>query len=286
MVKYALHSLLWTERFDLETEFFVRKAKSLGFDGIEVYVSPQQIGDFRLEKVRRVLEDLEMECVGSTSLTLETDITSSDEAVRERGVHYLKECAKLFSELGAKLVSGVIYTAWGKIVGRGRTEDEWTYAVKGLKKVCNAVKGYGVVLGVEPVNRFETYFLNTAADAIRLVKNVDENNIGVHLDTFHMNIEEKNFYEPIVMAGKMLCHFHCSENDRGVVGTGHVNWCEVFRGLAEVDYDGWITIESFTPELKNIATKTAIWRQLAPNADFLASESLKFLKSMEKRYFR
>ncbi|MGC8937345.1 MAG: sugar phosphate isomerase/epimerase family protein, partial [Candidatus Methanomethylicaceae archaeon] len=124
MVKYAVHSLLWAERFDLEAEFFVRKAKALGFDGIEIYASPQQIMDFRVEKVRRVLEDLGMECIGSTSLTLETDITSSDRVVRERGVNYLKDCAKLFSELGARLVTGVIYTAWGKIVGRGRTDDE------------------------------------------------------------------------------------------------------------------------------------------------------------------
>jgi D-psicose/D-tagatose/L-ribulose 3-epimerase len=119
-----------------------------------------------------------------------------------------------------------------------------------------------------------------------LVKEVGESNIVVHLDTFHMNIEEKNYYDPIVNTGALLGHVHCCENDRGIAGTGSVNWDEVFKALAEIGYDKWITFESFTPEIKSIAATTAIWRQLAPSAETLASESLKFLKSMEKKYAR
>jgi len=286
MVKYGIHSLLWTERFDIEPEPLVKKARALGFDGIEIYVSPQQLESFKEDRVKKALENAKMECIGSTSLTLETDIISPDEITRRRGIDHLKNSAKLFSELGAELVAGVLYTAWGKIVGRSRTEEEWVRSVESLKEACHLIRGYNVVLGLEPVNRFETYFLNTAADAVKLVKEIGEHNVRVHLDTFHMNIEEKNFYDPIVRTGKLLYHMHCCENDRGVIGTGSVNWDEVFRGLADIGYDRWITIESFTSEIKSVATKTAIWRQLAPSADNLASESLKFLKSMEKKYFR
>ncbi|MDH5363148.1 MAG: sugar phosphate isomerase/epimerase [Aigarchaeota archaeon] len=286
MVKYGVHSLLWTERLDTEPEPMIKKAKELGFDGIEIYVSPQQLESFDRKRVKRALENAKMKCIGSTSLTLETDITSPDEATRRRGIDYLKNCAKMFSELGGGLVAGVLYAAWGKIVGRGRTEEEWVRSLESLKEASRLVRGYDVVLGLEPVNRFETYFLNTAADAVKLVEAIDEPNVKVHLDTFHMNIEEKNYYDPIVNTGELLCHMHCCENDRGVAGTGSVDWDEVFRGLAEIGYNRWITLESFTPEIKSVAASTAVWRQLAPSPEALASEGLKFLKSMEKKYLR
>jgi len=284
MVKYGIHSLLWTERFDTEPEPLIKKAKALGFDGIEIYVSPQQLQSFDKERVKKALENAKMKCIGSTGLSLETDITSPDEATRRRGIAHLKNSAKLFSELGAELVAGVLYAAWGKIVGRGRTEEEWSRSVESLKEASRLAKEYDVILGLEPVNRFETYFLNTAADAVKLVKAIGEPNVKVHLDTFHMNIEEKNYYDPIVKTGKLVCHIHCCENDRGVAGTGSVNWNEVFKGLVDIGYDKWITLESFTPEIKSVAASTAIWRQLAPSADALASEGLKFLRSMEKKY--
>ena len=282
-MKYAIHSLLWTERFDIEPEPLIRKAKQFGFEGMEIYVSPMQIETFDKNRVKKNLDDAQIKCVGSTCLDRETDITSPNEATRRKGIDYLKKSAKLFSELGSGVVAGVLYAAWGKITGKPRTEEEWTHSVECLKEVCRSIRGYDIVLGLEPANRFETYFLNTAADAVNLVKAVNEPNIRVHLDTFHMNIEEKNYYDPIVNTGDLLCHVHCCENDRGVAGTGSVNWDEVFKGLADVGYDRWITIESFTPEIKSVAASTAVWRKLAPSADILASEGLKFLKSMEKK---
>jgi len=286
MIKFGVHSLLWAERFDIDPEPLINKAKKLGFDGLEIYISPPQLESFDKIRVKKALESAEMECIGSTALTLETDLTSSDEATRRRGIDYLKNAAKLFSELGAELLTGVTYTAWGKIVGRGRTEEEWNHSVESLKEACRLIRDHDVILGLEPVNRFETYFLNTAADAVKMVKEIHEPNVGVHLDTFHMNIEEKNYYDPIVETGGLLCHMHCCENDRSTAGTGSVNWDEVFRALAEIGYDKWITLESFTPEIKAVAASTAIWRQLAPSADALAFEGMKFLKYMQDKYLR
>jgi D-psicose/D-tagatose/L-ribulose 3-epimerase len=283
VVKYAVHTDLWAERFDLQPERIVRKAKEFGFDGIETSVSPQELESFDDGRVKKALESADMKCIGATGLTLETDITNPNAAVRRRGIDHLKNTSRLFYELGANLVTGVTYIAWGKIVGRSRTEEEWAHSVESLKDVCRFIRDYDMVLGLEVLNRFETYFLNTATDAIKLAKEIDEPNVGVHLDTFHMNIEEKNYYDPIANAGKLLCHMHCSENDRGVIGTGNVNWDEVFRALAAINYDGWITLESFTPDMESVAASTATWRQLAPSADALASESLSFLKSMQER---
>jgi D-psicose/D-tagatose/L-ribulose 3-epimerase len=283
-VNYGVHSLLWAERFDSEPERVIKKVKGLGFDGIEIFVTPEQIRNFDRKRVKEALQSENMKCLGSTTLDLKTDLTSSDETVRKNGINYLKDAAEMFSGFGGNLLAGVVYAAWGKITGTGRTEEEWNNSKRSLKEACRLIKPYNVTLGLEPVNRFETYFLNTAADASRLVKEVGESNIVVHLDTFHMNIEEKNYYDPIVNTGELLGHVHCCENDRGIAGTGSVNWDEVFKGLAEIEYDKWITLESFTPEIKSIAATTAIWRQLAPSADALASEGLKFLRSMEKKY--
>lgn len=284
LVKWGVHSLLWTERFDVDPESVAQKANSLGFDGIEIYVSPEQIDTFDKERVRKALRDAKLECIGCTCLDAETDVSSQDEATRKRGICHLQKCAELFSGLGARLVSGVTYGAWGKLTGTGRTKEEWVHSVESLKEACRLAANSGITFGLEPANRFETYFLNIAADAVKLAKEVNAPNIGVHLDTFHMNIEEKNFHDPIVTTGELLCYMHCCENDRGIAGTGHVDWDGVFKALSDIHYDKWITLESFTPDIKSVAASTAIWRQVAPSADAIASDGLKFLKSMWEKY--
>ncbi|MCS7132302.1 MAG: sugar phosphate isomerase/epimerase [Aigarchaeota archaeon] len=213
-------------------------------------------------------------------------MTSDDERTRRNGIEFMKRCADVVSQLGGDAINGVIYVAWGKIFGGSRTPEEWRRSMEALREICRYAHGYEISLGIEPVNRFETYFLNTAEDAVKLAKEVGEPNIKIHLDTFHMNIEEKNFYDPIKMAGKILNHMHCCENDRGIPGTGHVNWGEVFQALSEVNYDRWLGVESFTPEMEKLAASTAIWRKIAPSADAIAEEGLKFLKQMAKKYLK
>jgi D-psicose/D-tagatose/L-ribulose 3-epimerase len=280
LVKWGVHSLLWTERIDVNPEPVARKAREFGFDGIEIYVSPSQIDTFDRRKVKKALTESELECIGCTCLDESTDVSSSDEETRKRGVRHLEKCADLFSDLGAQLVSGVTYGAWGKLTGTGRTQEEWNHSVESLKEACDLAAGRGITFGLEPANRFETYFLNIASDAVKLAKEVNKRNIGVHLDTFHMNIEEKNYYDPIVSTHELLCYLHCCENDRGIAGSGHVDWDSVFKALSDIHYDKWITLESFTPGIKSVAASTAIWRQVAPSADSIATEGLRFLKSM------
>jgi len=284
MVKFGVHLFLWTERFDKPAIRLIEKAKRFGFDGVEIPLMELDVID--VEATRRELKKHEMECIGSLGLSLEHDITSDDENIRRNGIEFMKRCVDVVSQLEGDAINGVIYIAWGKIVGRSRTPEEWKRSVKALKEVCRYAYSYGISLGLEPVNRFETYFLNTAEDAVKLAKDVGEPNIKVHLDTFHMNIEEKNFYDPIKMAGDLLYHMHCCENDRGIPGTGHVNWDEVFQALSEINYDRWLVIESFTPEIKKVAASTAIWRKIAPSADAIAEEGLKFIKQMAKKYLK
>ncbi|MBS7614881.1 sugar phosphate isomerase/epimerase [Candidatus Bathyarchaeota archaeon] len=273
---------MWAERFDISAIKLIKKAKDIGFEGVEIPLMELDVID--VEKTKKELKQHGITALGSMGLPKNLDITSSDARTRERGIEHMKRSIEVISELGGDCINGVIYTAWGKITGKPRTEEEWKYSVDSLKKICQYAKKYGITLGIEPVNRFETYFINTAADAVKLAKDVGEPNIKVHLDTFHMNIEEKNFYQPIKDTGSMLWHMHCCENDRSIAGTGHVDWDGVFRALSEINYDRWIVVESFTQDMEKIAASTAIWRKMAPSADALASEGLKFLKKMAKKY--
>jgi len=282
MVRFGIHLFLWAEQFDDSALPLIKKAKDVGFDGVEIPLMPLETID--IEKTKKELEKNDMQCLGSVGLPLDRDLTSGDEATRRRGIEYLKRCAEVVSELGGDSINGVVYTAWGKITGKSRTKEEWRLSVEALKEVCRHAKDYGITFGLEPVNRFETYFLNTAADAVKLAKDVGEPNVKVHLDTFHMNIEEKNFYQPVKDVGDLLWHIHCCENDRGIPGSGHIDWDGVFRALSEISYDRWLVVESFTPEIEKMASSTAIWRKIAPSADALASEGLKFLKEMAEEY--
>ncbi|MCJ7734147.1 MAG: sugar phosphate isomerase/epimerase, partial [Anaerolineales bacterium] len=177
--------------------------------------------------------------------------------------------------------AGPMYSA----VGKARLEDpadretEWGLAVAGLKEMAAYADERGVKLAFEILNRFETDLINVVSQGLKLIDDVGAPNLGFHLDTFHMHLEEKDSAAAIRQAGDRIFHFHACENDRGVPGTGQVNWKDVFEALVDVGYDGNVVIESFTPQVKSIARAVCIWREIAPDQDSIARDGLKFIKS-------
>jgi D-psicose/D-tagatose/L-ribulose 3-epimerase len=167
----------------------------------------------------------------------------------------------------------------GQLLGRRRTEDEWKRAVEGLESLGDTLEACDVTLTVEPLNRFETYFLNTAADGARLADDVAHPKVGIAFDTFHGNIEEKNLGDAVRTLGGRLKHVHACENDRGIPGSGHIEWREVAGSLREIGYNGWVVIESFGSNIPEIAAAACIWRDLAPSSEAIAADGLRFLKS-------
>lgn len=272
---------MWSADLDRDIGWVAEKAKQIGFDSLEVPLNLIDKVDVAL--TRKALSDNGLECTCVGGLGRDQNIISPDEKVRQNGIDHLKRCIDIAAELGAPVLSGVFFAAWGELVGRGRTQEEWDRSVAALREAAAYAKQAGVTLGLEPVNRFETYFLNTAADAMKLVEEIGADNVGVLLDTFHVNIEEKSFYDSFKEAGPRLVHVHACENDRGTPGSGLVNWEEVYRALAEVDYKGTIVIESFVPEIEPIARECAIWRHVAPSADALAADGLRYLKTIEQK---
>jgi D-psicose/D-tagatose/L-ribulose 3-epimerase len=277
-MKFGVNLFIWTANFQASQLSLLTRIKAAGFDGVEI---PMFRGrEFPVADVRRVLADTGLECTICSILVDNLSLISDDASVRARAVDQLKENIVATAECGGKVIAGPLYSPVGYLAGRRRTDDEWKRAVEGWKQVGPTLASHGVTAAIEPLNRFETYFLNTAADAVRLCDEVDHPNVGILFDTFHANIEEKDIAEGYRTVGRHLKHVHTCENDRGTPGSGHVEWTPVFKAIKDVGYDGWLTIESFGSNLPEISAAAAIWRDLAPKSEDIAFEGVKFIKRM------
>lgn len=279
-MKYGAHSLMFAASLTENALGMFDEAKDLGLDGLEVHIGdPSRIP---IDAVRSKKEETGLETTFTTMLDKDCNIVSPEPAVREAGMRFLKGCVDVVVELDGSGLSGVIHSAYDHFTGTMRTPDEWRWSVECLREIGEYGQDRGVALGVEPINRYKGYFLNTTEDARRLVDDIDHPNVGLLLDTFHMNVEDKSFYQSFKLAGDRLLHVHLNENDRGVPGTGHVPWDEVFRALDEIGYDGWGVMESFVPEMPEVARMTTTWRKVAPSTAAIIEGGLALFRRAER----
>jgi D-psicose/D-tagatose/L-ribulose 3-epimerase len=250
--------------------------KEHGFDGIEV--SLFRPVDFAAADIRRGLRENALECTICSVLTGGLSVISEDAAVRCKTLSHMKDCVKAAAEVGAELIAGPLYSPVGYLPGRRRTADEWNWAVECYQQLGPVLDSHGVEIAIEPLNRFETYFLNTAEDAVALCEAIHHPRVGILFDTFHANIEEKKLGDAFRKVGPHLKHVHTCENDRGIPGTGHVEWNDVFEALRAMKYDRWLTIESFGFALGKLSAAASIWRDIAPTPESIAFEGVKFLR--------
>jgi len=276
-MKFGVNAFLWTANFGPEHFDLLPKIKENGFDGIEVaLIRP---ADFKAADIRRALKQYDLECTVCSVLPGELSLISADSSVRSKTVAHLAECFKATAEAGAKLIAGPLYSPVGLLTGKRRTTDEWKNAVAGYQELTPVLAAHDVNVCIEPLNRFETYFLNTTEDAVKLCTEVGHANVGILWDTFHANIEEKNPAQALRSTAGFLKHVHTCENDRGTPGSGHVDWTGVFAALRDLQYDGWLTIESFGFALGDLSAAASIWRDLAKTPEDIAFEGVKFLRS-------
>ena len=277
-MKFAVNALIWTTEFDRRSFSLLPRLRAQGFDGFEVPVfEPAKL---QAGSIRRALAENDLECTVCAILPKGMNPTSEGAEIRRQSRQHLADTIKLAADLGSNLVAGPVYSPVGYLPGRRRTSDEWQWAVECFQSLGEILQSHQIDLALEPLNRFETYFLNTAADAIKFCEAINDSSIGVLLDTFHTNIEEKDVAAAFRTTGKRLKHVHACENDRGVPGTGHVDFVGIAAALKEIRYEGWITIESFGYSHKELAAAAAIWRDLAPTPETVAFEGLPFLKKI------
>jgi D-psicose/D-tagatose/L-ribulose 3-epimerase len=279
-MQFGIHSMLFRETFVENDLPLLDSVKAMGFDAVEVI--PFDPDHFPAAQVKAAAANLGLSINTGYGMPAEYNIISPDPAVRKAGVEFSKKLIDLSNEAGARVFGGMIYCGWGYLTGKMRTEDEWKWGVENYRQIaCYAHENRpDLVLGIEPVNRFESHFINTAADAVRFIRDIGTPNVKVHLDTFHMIREEDDMVRAVEETGADIGYVHACENQRGIPGTGMVPWLEVFKALRKTGYDGCITIESFNPDIESVAKLCCIWRKLAESPEQLAVEGLKFLKSV------
>jgi D-psicose/D-tagatose/L-ribulose 3-epimerase len=275
-MKFGVHSFIWTADFGAADLALLPRLKEAGFDGVELPLFHP--AGYPASTIRRAFAENGLDCAFTVVMVDDLNTISGDAGVRARTRQFLADCIKTAADTGAKIMAGPLYAPVGFIPGRRRTADEWKWAVEAFQALGPVAQANGVTLAMEPLNRFETYFLNIAEDGARLCDEINHPNVGLLIDTFHANIEERNIAAAYRTAARHLKHVHTCENDRGAPGSGHVEWGEVFAALHDIGYDGWLTIESFGFALGGLSSAASIWRDLAPTPDAIAFEGVKFLK--------
>ena len=279
-VKFGISTWLWTSPFTTETINLFPKIKAMGYDAVEIPVEyPEKIDP---KKVKQALHQHGLTAIVCGAFGPSRDLTHDDPAVHENGFQYIIQCLDLCNEWDATFLAGPMYSAVGKarMVSSEQRKIEWERAVSNIHKVCMLAHERSLEIALEPLNRFESDMINTADDVMRLIRDVNHPAAKVLLDGFHMTIEERNIEHAITSVGDKLIHVQVSENYRGTPGTGQTPWNAFKKGLGNINYQGVISIESFTPEIKELAGAVCIWKNLAPSQDGYAQEGINFLKKL------
>jgi D-psicose/D-tagatose/L-ribulose 3-epimerase len=270
---------IWVSPYTDDDAHLVGHAKELGANVLELCI--EDTSRVTPEAVLAAAEGTEMAFSLCGAFGPERDVSHENPKIRRLGLDYIEFLVDLAAGIGAPTVVGPMYSAVGKarMLSAEEREQQRAWAVESLKHAADYAARKGVRLAVEPLNRFETDLVNTAEQALELCDRIGYDNVGLLLDTFHMNIEEKSVPDAIRLAGDRLFHVHACENDRGTPGTGHVPWPDVFRALHDIDYTGMLVTESFTPAVQEIAKAVSMWRPLDASGDAMAAQALEFVRA-------
>ncbi|SMC48995.1 sugar phosphate isomerase/epimerase [Rhizobium sp. RU36D] len=278
MSKIGVHSFVWSagsSRADLEKA--LESSHSLGFNLIEFsYLDPAQVD---VAWLAGRLQALKLDVAISMGLPPEGDLSSEDPAVVAKGIDILDRAVALVRDLGGEKLAGILSSAHGK-QEHALTRKGWDNSVTALSKVADRAKSSGVTLNLEVVNRFESNMLNTAAQGLAYIRDTGASNVFLHLDTFHMNIEEADVGLAIRHAADKIGYVHIGESHRGYLGTGTIDFAAIFDALVAIGWDDYVTFESFSTAIvdKDLSLKTAIWRNLWNDNVALARHARQFIE--------
>lgn len=278
-MKFGVHAGLWMARWTDDLAPIIRTVAELGFDGVETSLlgmTAEKAG-----AVGAMAHDHGLEVTCTTGLAPNADISSADAAIRYEGLAYMRWAFGAAATLGSRMLSGVIYSPWGKFAPAEK-QERTERSIDSWRELAEDLAALDLRIALEAINRFETDMLNTAAEALAMSRAIGSPGVGVLLDTFHLNIEERDIATAIRSAGPDLFHFHISDNDRSVPGTGHLPWNDAVSSLRDIGYDGWVVAEMFVMAGNPASTDLNIWRELAPDPTGAAREALSFMRERFK----
>ena len=280
----------WEQSWAADHAKYIRKAAAIGYDVLEFQAQALlDMEEARLLELKNLAGEQGVELTYSLGLDQAYDISSPDSAVRERGLEYLSAIMDRVALRGGRILSGVSYAGWGIPDGAIDKEERTRHSVACMKKLAAKAEALGITYGIEAVNRFEGVVVNTAREAARYVDMVGSQNVGILLDTYHMNIEEPSIGDAIRLAGDKLVAFHVGENNRSCPGRGHLDWDEIFGALKAVGYTGRIVAEPFVAVGGEVGRSVCSWRSLLEDTteaalDAEAAYMLAFEKAMLKKW--
>lgn len=277
-MKYGIHLSTYTKKWSEDVFQYMSVSKNLGYDGVEFPLMDPK--SFNTKKAKQLLKENELECTCGTGLNPDRDISSLNMDSRNKGIEHLKHCINICHDLESDCLGGVLYAPWGQCISRDSGKANINYSLENLHKLGEYAKEKGVVLALEMINRYESYFLNTVEDGNGYLKLINHPNVKLHFDTFHGNMEEKNMKQALINGGSHIYHVHVCENDRGIPGSGQINWNDVKEGLEHISYHRWITLESFVMPNCQVGNDTFIWRNIEENGMIVAKEGIKFMKEL------
>lgn len=289
MNKLGIFMNFWEKNWDADHAKYIRKAKEIGFDVLEFQAQPLlEMSDEKIKSLKALADEVGIELTYSLGLDRAYDVSSLDEKVRCGGVEYLQNIVRKMHIGGGTLLSGVSYAGWGTPDNfLGDKRPYWEQSIKSMKEIIKVAEECGVTYCVEAVNRFETCLINTAKEALDYVAEIDSPNIGVLLDTYHMNIEENNIGDAIRLVGNKLTSFHTGENNRTAPGRGHLDWDEIFGALSDINYKGRIVSEPFVMEGGEVGRDIHVYRNLVENpTEARIDEEAKYLLNFEKEMLK
>lgn len=280
MPTFAINTVLWTWPFSADRLDLLQKVKDLGYAAVEFSIVDMSRG--HLETIKSEVDRLGLETIICGVVGPDKSLIDPDEKVRRQGLGFYRDLLKVCEAVGAKTIVGPTYSVGihDHVLEPGGRHAAEKRFVESLKELAPAAESQGVRIAIEPLNRYESNFLNLGSDTVRLIDQVDSPAMGLHLDPYHMNIEEPGFTAPIVEAGEKLFHFHICENDRGAPGTGTINWDEIASALRKIGYDHYLSVEScdpvgLGPEICKLA---GIWRAYDDSPDKIARDSIALLR--------
>jgi len=279
MKGFGVHTSMWTMSWDADgAARAIAAAKASGMDFIEIALLDPASTDATLG--RRLLEDAELSAVCSLGLPQEVWASRNPAGA----IDFLTLAIEKSAALGAKALSGVTYGGIGERSGLPPTETELDNVAAALEAAAKCAKRHGLEFGIEPVNRYETHLINTAAQGVAMIERVGAENMFLHLDTYHMNIEEKGAGNGIIIGREHLKYIHLSESDRGTPGQGTCDWDEIFATLAATNFKGGLALESFINMPPEIGYGLSVWRPVAESADAVIGQGVPFLRGKAQQY--
>ena len=279
---FGINTFLFQSPFTTGSLPLLQKFRDWGFDSVEIAL--ENASDIDVRELKKALRTHDLVC-GSVCAAMGhgRDLRGSRRQ-QHTAVDYIKSVLDTMAEIDCRVLGGPLYSTVGRADAEEKShyKKQWDTVAKHLQTLAAYAKQLNITLAIEPLNRYETDFINTCEQALQMVREVNNDSLGIHLDTFHMNIEEKDSAKAILQAGKKLALLHACGSDRGTPGNDHIDWNAIAPALTQIQFNGSVVIESITTDVKVIARAASIWRKMEPSQEDIAVKGLRFLKTIMK----